>query len=125
MAAVSFSGIDPSFFQQQDLCATETAGAIQDRTLENLAPSDSAIVFSRNLLLKAIKDVQEGKDPQHICRDPQTNHFPAIVTTYGEIPKGLGWKNHCRGLTAADNGWQSRPQQARVQAETQGQGVSL
>lgn len=108
MPSESYSGIDPSYFQQQDLFATEGAGAIQDRTQEHLAPSDAPIAMGRNLLLRAIRDVQEGIDPPHVVRDPEANAFPDIVTTFGTIPVSLDWKDYCHQLAAEGRGWVSR-----------------
>jgi len=112
----SYSGIDPSFFQQQDLCATEGAGAIQDRTQEHLVVSDGPTVAGRKILLHAIKEVQEGRDPQHVIRDPARNDCKDVVTTFGTIPKGLSWKEHCHNLVQQGRGWQTRTQVAATAA---------
>src|SRR6185503_12746448 len=70
----SFSGIGYNF-QAQDACVIEGAGAVQNRTKEHLVTSDKAIIAARKLLLKGIQDVKEGRDPMHVLRDPQANHF--------------------------------------------------
>ena len=53
-------------FQAHDAFATESQGAIQDRTAEHLVSSDKAIIAARKLLLNAINDVKHGRDPQHV-----------------------------------------------------------
>ncbi|HZT06501.1 MAG TPA: hypothetical protein VFC51_05685, partial [Chloroflexota bacterium] len=107
MTTWSFSGIPQKYFAAQDLCATETAGPIQDRTHEHLAPNDAAIAASRTLLRHAIRCVQEGKDPPHVVRDPDLNDFPEIVGTYGMLPTGCSWREFCDQLASEGRGWQT------------------
>jgi phthalate 4,5-dioxygenase len=104
----SYSGMRANF-QVHDLFATECAGPIQDRTQEHLAVSDRPIIEARKIMLAAIKDVQEGRDPPGVVRDPAQNRFPRIATTYGIIPSDVDWKAHCDQL-ARDKGtsWQTR-----------------
>jgi phthalate 4,5-dioxygenase len=109
MRFLSYSGIDMNYFAAQDLCATEGAGAIQDRTQEHLAPSDAPIAMARNLLFKAIRDIEEGVDPPHVIREPADNDLSDLVATYGIIPSTLDWKEHCQRLAAEGRGWVGRP----------------
>ena len=81
-------------FQSHDAYATESQGAIQDRTMENLVSSDKAIVAARKLLLNAIQDVQEGKDPQHVVRDAKANSFAHLVVISEVIPASTNWKQY-------------------------------
>ncbi|MEQ8346754.1 MAG: aromatic ring-hydroxylating dioxygenase subunit alpha [Sneathiellaceae bacterium] len=46
-----------------DQWAVESQGRIQDRTREHLATTDKGIVMYRRLLMKAIRDVEEGSAP--------------------------------------------------------------
>jgi hypothetical protein len=78
MQAYSFSGLGDGF-QAQDACAVESAGPVQDRTQEHLGYSDRAIIAARKLLLRAILELQEGREPPNVVRDPGRNHFPGIV----------------------------------------------
>ena len=48
---------------EQDMVVQESMGAITDWTLENLGHSDSAIAQFRRLLLKLVRDFQEGEEP--------------------------------------------------------------
>jgi phenylpropionate dioxygenase-like ring-hydroxylating dioxygenase large terminal subunit len=61
MKTRTFSGMGPSFVVH-DGFATQSQGAIQDRTQEHLGTTDKAIIAARKLLLKGIKDIQEGRD---------------------------------------------------------------
>jgi len=57
----SFTGIGG--IHTQDQCVTESMGAIVDRNLENLAPSDIAIARNRRMLQNAVKAFADGKRP--------------------------------------------------------------
>ncbi|NIO09611.1 MAG: hypothetical protein GTO40_17045 [Deltaproteobacteria bacterium] len=75
-------------------------GAIQDRTQEHLATTDRGIVAQRKVLLKAIQDVKEGRDPDHVIRDPKKNHFPHMVVYSAVVPTTTSWKDYCAQLIA-------------------------
>jgi phenylpropionate dioxygenase-like ring-hydroxylating dioxygenase large terminal subunit len=109
MKSESYCGIDMRYFAAQDLCATEGAGPIQDRTQEHLAPNDAPLVIARKLLISAMKDVAEGRDPPAIVRDPAKNHFPTVVASYGVIPNSKDWKEHVRELMERGDSWVGRP----------------
>ncbi|HEY3118089.1 MAG TPA: Rieske 2Fe-2S domain-containing protein, partial [Chloroflexota bacterium] len=53
----TYAGVGPVFVNGDHL-VTETAGEIQDRTEEHLAPTDAGIAATRARLFQAIKDVQ-------------------------------------------------------------------
>ncbi len=91
----------------QDLCVVEGAGRVQDRTNEHLVESDVPVVASRKVLMKAIRDVQEGIDPPHVIRDPEANRFPQIVATFGVIPSATPWQDHLEQLVSEGQGWQT------------------
>src|SRR5207245_1960344 len=85
----TFCGIAMKYFQAQDMCATEGAGPIQDRTQEHLASTDRGVLAVRNLLLRAVRDVQEGRDPAHVLRDPASNRFDDMVTRNDILPSNI------------------------------------
>ena len=60
--------------------AQESQRTIAVHELENLAHSDRGIVLLRRALRKAVRDVQAGRDPQNIVRDPGTNR---AIETHG------------------------------------------
>lgn len=91
----SFSGVG-SHFQSHDVFITESLGTIQDRTREHLTTSDRVIVAARKLLLKAIMDVQEGREAPHVVREPRLNRFSDLVVIGEVIPSSIDWKDHIK-----------------------------
>jgi phenylpropionate dioxygenase-like ring-hydroxylating dioxygenase large terminal subunit len=82
----TFSGIDG--INAQDRAVQESMGPIVDRSKEYLGPADRAIIVARQLLLKAIKTVQNGGDP------------PGLGTSYYRaravekiLPPGVAWRD--------------------------------
>ena len=71
---------------------------IQDRREEHLVSSDKAIVAARKLLEKAIRDVQEGRDPAHVAWEPSQNHYPHLLVISDMIPNTSDWKDYTKGL---------------------------
>ena len=95
MKTKSFTGIGFNF-QAHDAFATESQGSIQDRTKEHLVSSDKAIVAARKLLLNAISDITEGRDPRHVVRDPKSNRFPHLIVLSEIVPASTDWKQYAR-----------------------------
>ncbi|MBM2803376.1 MAG: phthalate 4,5-dioxygenase [Deltaproteobacteria bacterium] len=91
----TFTGMGTNF-QVHDAFATESQGRVQNRTAENPVSSDKAIIAARKLILNAIKDVREGREPQHVIRDPQANRFANLVVLSDVIPKSTDWKEYTR-----------------------------
>ncbi|HEU0069664.1 MAG TPA: Rieske 2Fe-2S domain-containing protein [Alphaproteobacteria bacterium] len=60
---------------EQDRAAQESQGLITDRTKEFLATSDRGIVQLRKLLLESVDNVEAGKDPFGLLRDPALNQI--------------------------------------------------
>ncbi len=79
----TYAGLGPVFVNGDHL-VTETAGAIQDRTQEHLAPTDGGIVATRQMLSRAIKDVQEGRDPPNVIRTPEQQERLLDITVVAE-----------------------------------------
>ncbi len=89
----TFTGMGP-VFGVHDAFATESQGAIQDRTREHLATTDTAIIAARRLMLAAVADVAAGRDPLGVVRDPAKNAFADLLSfdalveaggDYGEV----------------------------------------
>ena len=95
---VNFTGIDD--FLNHDGCATESMGAIFDRTKEHLGVSDKAVIAVRRFLLTAAKELQAGKEPPHLVRDPAHNWFPHIDCFAHLVPRHLPWQKKFDFLTA-------------------------
>jgi nitrite reductase/ring-hydroxylating ferredoxin subunit len=58
---VNYTGIEGT--NTQDFAVQESMGPIYDRTQEHLASADAAIIQMRRLLLDAVRDVADGRDP--------------------------------------------------------------
>jgi phthalate 4,5-dioxygenase len=89
---VSYSGIEAVIPAEQDGCATESMGTIYDRSREHLGYSDKTIIALRRLLLKSVRDVQEGKEPPHIMRNPAANDFSRLRALKGVVAAGESWR---------------------------------
>ena len=95
MKTKSFTGIGFNF-QAHDAFATESQGSVQDRTSEHLVSSDKAIVAARKLLLNAIRDVKEGRQPQHVIKDAKANRFSHLVVLSEIVPAASDLKQFVR-----------------------------
>lgn len=58
---VNYTGIEGT--NTQDFAVQESMGPIYDRTQEHLGSADTAIIQMRRLLLEAVRDVADGRDP--------------------------------------------------------------
>ncbi|TAJ97045.1 aromatic ring-hydroxylating dioxygenase subunit alpha [bacterium] len=99
MKTKTYSGMGHGF-QAHDVFATSSQGAIQDRTQEHLISSDKAIIAARKLMEKAIRDIQEGREPPHVIRDPSQNRFPHLQVVSDLIPGTTDCKEYTKSLEA-------------------------
>jgi len=93
MRTWSFSGMG-RIFNTQDTAIVEGAGPIIDRSKETLGPSDRAIIAARRQLLRAIRDLEAGRQPPHVIRDPNTNRFPDLTVESEVLAAGVDWQAH-------------------------------
>ena len=93
MKDVWFSGMG-SLFPVHDVWVTDNQGLIQERTNELLGYTDKAIVAARLLLLRAIRNLQKGKEPPHVVRDPKANDFPHLVVLSEVVPDREDWRTY-------------------------------
>jgi phthalate 4,5-dioxygenase len=98
----SYTGIEALNPAEQDGCATESMGAIWNRSKEHLGYSDKTIIALRKMLLRAVSDVAEGKEPPHIIRDPQHNDFSKLRSMKGVLPAGTDWRQIMKGMGPND-----------------------
>ena len=103
MKTKTFTGMGYNF-QAHDAFATESQGAIQDRTAEHLVSSDKAIIAARKLLLNAIDDVKHGRDPQHVVRDAASNRFSHLQVFSEVVDASVEWKRYTRERIATTDG---------------------
>ncbi len=75
----TFTGMGGNF-NAHDAFATESQGAIQDRTRENAASSDTAVMAARRLMLAGIDDVRAGWEPLGVVREPAQNDFADLAS---------------------------------------------
>ncbi|MPZ13685.1 MAG: Rieske 2Fe-2S domain-containing protein [Chloroflexi bacterium] len=78
--ADSIPGILPvgATFRSEDTMVNESQGPIAERWHERLGEQDHVLMAQRLMMIKAVKDVQAGKDPKHIFRDPEQNQIVYI-----------------------------------------------
>jgi phthalate 4,5-dioxygenase len=105
----TFTGMGVNF-QAHDAFATESQGTIQDRTQEHPVSSDKAIIAERKLILSAIKDVQEGRDPRAIVRDMRANRFADLVVLSEVVSADIDGKEYMRQVAAGN---QASPQNTK------------
>jgi phenylpropionate dioxygenase-like ring-hydroxylating dioxygenase large terminal subunit len=87
---VNFTGIEE--FLNQDACATESMGPIVDRTKEHLGASDSYVIQVRRFLLKAVKDLQAGKQPAGLVYDAAQADFARIRCDVAYLSPNVSWR---------------------------------
>jgi hypothetical protein len=93
-AGSSFSGVEG--IAMQDASVQESMGPIQDRTRENLCPTDLGIVMTRRLLLAAARANREGGPIPGLA--PQEQHVRSCAI---ELPRDRPFSEHARhGLFA-------------------------
>lgn len=86
----NFTGMG-NYFPVHDAFATETPGRVHKRENEHLGVSDTCIVVARRQLLNAIEDVQAGRDPGHVIRDPAQNDPSNIVVISEIVPHNVDY----------------------------------
>ena len=99
MKTQTFTGMGINF-QVHDAFATESQGPIQDRTNEHVVSSDKAIVAARKLLMNGMKDVREGREPQHVIRDANANRLLHLQALSEVIPSSVDFREHIRDRIA-------------------------
>jgi hypothetical protein len=93
MKSWSFSGMG-RIFNVQDTAIVEGCGEIADRSQEFLGSSDRAIIAARRQVLRAIRDVEAGKEAPHVIRNEEANRFPHLTVVSEVITDGSDWQNY-------------------------------
>ena len=88
-------------FNVQDAAIVEGCGPIVDRTQEFLGPADKAIIAARRMVLKAIRDLDAGREPPRIIRHAEANLFPHLMVVSEVITDGSDWKTYWQNKFAA------------------------
>ena len=100
MKSWSFSGMG-RIFNVQDTAIVEGCGPIADRTQEFLGPADKAIIAARRMVLRAIRDLDAGREPPHVIRRTEANRFPHLMVVSEVITDGSDWKSYRKNKFAA------------------------
>lgn len=79
MARGSYAGLGANF-QDHDRWVTESQGPIVDRTTENLGATDRAIMLMRRQMLKAIADMEAGREPMFVENAPEAYGLESFFT---------------------------------------------
>ena len=79
MIGRAYAGMGPNY-QDHDRWVTESQGSIVDRTTENLGVTDRAIIAMRRQMLKAIEDMQAGREPMFIEKTPDAYGLGGFFT---------------------------------------------
>ena len=88
-------------FNVQDAAIVEGCGPIVDRTQEFLGPADKAIIAARRMMLRAIRDLDAGREPPHVIRHAEANLFPHLMVVSEVITDGSDWKTYWQNKFAA------------------------
>ena len=95
----AFIGLGPNFLVH-DAYATQGEGPIQDRTTEHLGQTDKGIIAARRMLLRAIREVQEGQDPPGVFRDERTGVGADLVARSDALlPRSADWRDYWKKAT--------------------------
>jgi phenylpropionate dioxygenase-like ring-hydroxylating dioxygenase large terminal subunit len=99
MQTVTFAGLGFNF-QAHDQYATESQRPIADRSKEHLGTTDRAISLARQQLLQGVRDVQEGREPRLVSRDPSSNPLAEMVVRADRLPRSVDWRTYWRDTIA-------------------------
>jgi phthalate 4,5-dioxygenase len=101
----NYTGIK-SLAAQDMAVQSDQAGVIADRTRENLVSADKAVLVMRQRLLKAARDLQNGKEPPE-ARRPEMYNVRAMDIV---VPKDSDWKREMETAMSLDLPWAASPQ---------------
>jgi phthalate 4,5-dioxygenase len=93
MKTRTFSGMGTDFVAH-DAWVTEGEGPIYDRTVEHLGYTDRGVIHLRQIMLDAIRDVEQGRDPRGVVRDVELNDWPDLVAKEEVIEADVEWKDY-------------------------------
>ncbi len=101
MRTETFAGFG-TVFVVGDHWVTESAGPIQDRTQEHLGAADFEITAARRMMLRAIRELQEGGEPPHVIRSAEANDLSHLTQEENvvDVPMSLDEYRRQRALPA-------------------------
>src|SRR4029079_14982822 len=74
-------------FSMQDASVQESMGPIQDRTKEDLVPTDQGIIMARRRLIPAAQGVSQGRQPPGV--DPAHTRVRSVAVI---LPKDVAFQ---------------------------------
>jgi phenylpropionate dioxygenase-like ring-hydroxylating dioxygenase large terminal subunit len=98
METGNFSGVVGAAIQ--DRAVQESMGAVFDRSQEHLGTSDKAVIFYRRLILRKLKEMDEGKPLPGTAEGLDFNQRAASVY----MPSGAPWQQAVRWIEAQEAG---------------------
>ncbi|HZT08696.1 MAG TPA: Rieske 2Fe-2S domain-containing protein [Chloroflexota bacterium] len=96
MKTSTFLGMGKDFVVH-DSFVTESEGPIYDRTIEHLGYTDRGLIHMRKIMLDAIRDVENGREPRGVVRDVALNQWPDLIARDDILPAEVDWKDHWKG----------------------------
>ncbi|MFM9968835.1 MAG: Rieske 2Fe-2S domain-containing protein [Burkholderiales bacterium] len=93
MKAKTYAGLGV-YFQDHDKFATESQGAISDRSTEFLGAADRAVILMRRMMLAAVEDVRQGKDPLYVLRGEGLDPIEEMVVRSQPLPASVDVLSH-------------------------------
>jgi nitrite reductase/ring-hydroxylating ferredoxin subunit len=101
----NFTGMG-SIFLVHDSCATETMGAIYDRSREHLGVSDMTVIAVRKFFLRAVHAVADGQEPPHVIRTEAANDVRHVACIATKIPASVDPKQYVTEQLKKDKYWE-------------------
>jgi phthalate 4,5-dioxygenase oxygenase subunit len=92
LRAATYVGMGHNF-QAHDRFAVESQRPISDRTQEHLGVTDRALIAMRKLLLSAVDEVQNGREPLFVNHDATENPLAEMIVRAQQIPDDVPVKN--------------------------------
>jgi phenylpropionate dioxygenase-like ring-hydroxylating dioxygenase large terminal subunit len=80
----TFTGMGRTFLIH-DSCATESMGAIYDRSQEHLGVSDKTVIGVRKFLLQCVDGLISGKEPPHLIFKAEQNNLRHVACIVAKI----------------------------------------
>lgn len=82
------------YFQEHDKFAVESQGPISDRSTEFLGAADRAVILMRRMLLAAVEDVRQGRDPRYVVPDGAPDPIADMVVRSQTLPADVDVTSH-------------------------------
>jgi hypothetical protein len=83
----------------QDASVQESMGPIQDRTKENLVPTDQGIIMARRRLVAAAEGLKKGATPPGV--DPRHQRVRSVSII---LPQGVAFSEAAEGALIPEPG---------------------